>query len=556
MTPVPWRDLDGQGGRVERGLALLLHQKYPTGWDRAASSGDGGIDFWVPRYDRFDEGVDVWQIKSFSRLDDSRKSQIKSSLGKAKASQGMKILSWHLLTPIPRTEEAEIWFDKLVQGCDFDCYLESAVECDSLAAQYEAASRYAFFDDHERLVALMERARQFTDGPSLSTPARLGQHLLDLAEDLNNADPHFRYLFEMSDSHPQAQTIIDTPGLICARVSRDRENGPYLTVRIVARYPQALRDRPVTLMLHDATFYGRLGIDGSSKMNGLVTDDLPGGLGVVPGSRAQVRVTPHPDERIECIPGILRIMDQEAVIAHCPIVLDERVSLDRSFRVRLRDHTGSLTLFMLLHLDMEGTSPELEGKLTFHPGGQMPEAVAGATRFIAEWMPGREFEVTFPGSSALGRGRIQSGLSTASYSFAVLTLVELNQRGLFFGPIPEAFDLEDLTVLSEIRALLNGQQVPYFRRNEIDGTEQISIFTSQFETQPDKGYLLQLTLTREFVVKFRPKTIPLECVLNVPTDDIESWERSKSQSTNGGVGITVSFSRRSPAHWSTVEDRT
>lgn len=117
-----WEGLDPK--RTERGIQLLLRKKYPGLRSLDGAGGDGGRDAQLITVD----DRTVFEIKSFGRLNSSRRRQVERSLRQAVTSApGMT--NWVLVIPMNMTptrpgvrSSEEAWFDedlpKLAPGVD------------------------------------------------------------------------------------------------------------------------------------------------------------------------------------------------------------------------------------------------------------------------------------------------------------------------------------------------------------------------------------------------------------------------------------------------------
>ncbi len=105
--------------RTERGIQMLLRRLYPGLRSLDGAGGDGGRDAQLVTPD----GLTVFEIKSFGRLDSSRRRQVKRSLRTAVTSTP-HMTRWVLVLPLNRTPtrpgrrgSEEAWFDDDLVAC-------------------------------------------------------------------------------------------------------------------------------------------------------------------------------------------------------------------------------------------------------------------------------------------------------------------------------------------------------------------------------------------------------------------------------------------------------
>lgn len=112
---IHWEQLDPR--RTERAIQMLLRKLYPSLRSFDGAGGDGGRDAQLVTAD----GSTVFEIKSFGRLDSSRRRQVERSLRKAVAS-APDMTRWVLVIPMNMTparpgarSSEEAWFNEKLQ---------------------------------------------------------------------------------------------------------------------------------------------------------------------------------------------------------------------------------------------------------------------------------------------------------------------------------------------------------------------------------------------------------------------------------------------------------
>lgn len=154
-----WLSLDPN--RVERGVQMLLRSKYAGMQSLDGAGGDGGRDAQLITAD----GRTVFEVKSFGRLNSSRKRQIEKSLRKAVES-APDMNRWVLVIPMNRTpsrqgarSSEEAWFadtlPKVAPGVELSWW--GLDWLDGQVAESMAFQRYIEGVDGQ----LLERAREF-----------------------------------------------------------------------------------------------------------------------------------------------------------------------------------------------------------------------------------------------------------------------------------------------------------------------------------------------------------------------------------------------------------
>jgi hypothetical protein len=289
VGPVNWGSYPGE--TLELVMAVLLGQERPASWRRSASQGDGGIDVIDP----VSGGYEIYQIKRFSeRLTNNQKTQIKDSLTTAKERPRLDkpITHWFLVLPLDPTSEDEAWFRTLTTDAPFQCTWLGRTFWDSEASKYPYVIDYYLRDGKGRL---LERVKTLTkllaDPESPARPADVVDTLRRLHQELNAADPHYRYDISITNAPPTARAV--QQGLIMSQTIGAGES--FVTIDVIARFREALVDRPIggslSFVVQDPdsgidlteevrlhTEYGR----GLSLPEGALTKftvDAPGGLG-------------------------------------------------------------------------------------------------------------------------------------------------------------------------------------------------------------------------------------------------------------------------------------
>ncbi|TDD57690.1 hypothetical protein E1263_22625 [Kribbella antibiotica] len=255
------------------------------------SQGDFGIDVIVPT-SHTPARWDVYQVKKFAtNLDTNQKAQIDKSFRRvliALVRGKVPLNDWYLVTPLdPTLNNLQDWFEetpaRAVEALAEDSDLEvTAAEldtinewleapdriiawkglnfCETLAGDYPRVIDYYLHGGRDRLrdavadlAALLrvdsalrvhDSAAPGEGSAAVLEPGDIRDHLSRLDRVLDT-DPHFRYGYSLDLRPPDLHS---EPRLVAAtqeQISDDR----WLTVKIYARSPQSLEERPIPMKL-------------------------------------------------------------------------------------------------------------------------------------------------------------------------------------------------------------------------------------------------------------------------------------------------------------------
>ena len=288
MTRVSWATLEP--GQTENLLGVMICRENPRANRIRTSQGDGGIDILVPVRS---DVVDVYQIKYFAtRLDSSRKQQIKNSLARIQKNASVNVSKWYLALPLNPSREELTWFNQQTRDAPFECEWFGLDQIDYLAAQYQDVIDYYIGDGRDRLERSITELRlaagidRLTAG-GLIEPTDIEVPLQNLYLCLNRDDPHYRYEFEVGMPRPP-EDFLSRPGLVASVTTGNSDVA--VTHHIFARYAEATTDAPVALSfqvderdLDSATkeaWIKTLKFGSPSTVNVRnLSSNLPGGLG-------------------------------------------------------------------------------------------------------------------------------------------------------------------------------------------------------------------------------------------------------------------------------------
>lgn len=243
MTRVSWATLEP--GQTETLLGVMLCREFPAANRIRTSQGDGGVDVLVPVND---DRVDVYQIKYFAtRLDASRRQQIKKSFERIRTNASVNLSNWHLTIPLNPSAEDLTWFQGVTRDAPFHCGWFGLDQVERLAAKYQDVVDYYLRDGRDRLEKSISELRLAAGIERLTTgglvePTDVEEPLRNLYLCLNRDDPHYRYEFEVGRPRP-TKDYVSRPGLIVSTSTGNEELA--VTHNIFARYVEATKDAPV-----------------------------------------------------------------------------------------------------------------------------------------------------------------------------------------------------------------------------------------------------------------------------------------------------------------------
>lgn len=302
MSRVPWTRYEGDD--VEAFAAMCICRERPDSRRIRPSSGDGGLDVYVPLGDN---RVEVYQVKKFAEnLTSGQKTQIKNSYTRIKEyakDRDWSIEAWHLTLPLDPTPENDAWFEDLASSDDFKSTWKGLAVFDNWAADfpqvldyYLEGGRAQMQEDMKRFAAITTIMLPGVDPDaaehtfSTLEPVQVLNRIALLRATLNGNDPHYMYDITVGNSPAPAPTSSGNYPTVVASVSQPVEDQT-VTVHILARCAESLHERPIT-------YKGTVVVDRNSdeerewnkfldygrvpsrrlKVRDVISD-LPGGLG-------------------------------------------------------------------------------------------------------------------------------------------------------------------------------------------------------------------------------------------------------------------------------------
>lgn len=403
IGPVSWGAYSGD--MLEKVFAVLIAQDHPSIKRRIPSSGDGGVDLFLPEA----EGWHVRQVKGFAqRLKPSQKRQIEESLERVIADPRLDgpIARWTLSVPVDFTSGEEAWFNELASTASFPCDWEGAVFWDNLATRHPHVIDYYFRDGRERVEL---RARHLlavaNDAAKPLSPLDVAGHLEQLRWSLNRDDPHYQYEFA-TGSDPAIVTPNQDGAIMTA--TRQLEDGSFLAITVRQRYQGASEDAPIQGRMTVRILDKERGIDirnafeefrlfGSALElpDGSLDVDIeaPGGLGgSFEGGGGRIQAIPLRDAMKETRLQLVHPDDgvaSEVVLNTMSVTRGELGGIE----VNTQDTTGHLSVQFRLHPPEGDGEPSL--RFNLHLSGllgQPVKQVMALARLVSLFKPPYELK--------------------------------------------------------------------------------------------------------------------------------------------------------------------
>ncbi len=415
MTAIAWTVTDPD--TIERMIAVGLCRRHKHARRIRSSQGDGGLDILVPVSGQSQLHVENYQVKKFAdELSDSRKRQIKKSLVKAiithtDATYGYEIAKWYLALPMDFTREQEKWLFGLAEELQapFPVEVFGLTEIEELLLDAPNIREYYLGDGMEKVAQVLSMMtnlaglRNLSAGLAKVEPADAIDSLAGLHSQINAADPHFDYNYEVTTALP---IITPEPDLIASIIARTGKDAPYVSWHVFTKYDAALEDRPIpgsfTVYPDRMTpeqrkawerwrKYGTpVVLDGDAVAK--VTMDLPGGLAEPALSM---------ENALRLGPALAGFETEQPIRALWIIEDPDGAKLaERTFDIRLvgrgqeggehrqgADADGYITVDLYTHITSP-TGGTVEGALKLHGErwvGEPVQRVLPMLRFCAAW---------------------------------------------------------------------------------------------------------------------------------------------------------------------------
>lgn len=404
------------------------------------SGGDEGRDCYFSD----EHGADVYELKSFTdRMTPQRRRQVKRSLTRAMQT-GPR--TWTLVVPIDPTPEEQRWFDSLGVGLLVRLEWLGKTWLEENLARFPDIIRY-FSGAAEEVVRLLAEIRAEDALPD--DAAGLARRFAGQLGRLNEIDPHYWFEFGIADGT--------------------------VTVMAHPRYPDAPRDRPITLTatlqfdessgqheareaLADFMRFGTPVTIPSASITS-VTVDAPAGLGGQFQGGSLTLDGSFPTGAEQAHAALLRVPAQPPVRHMVTMeVTDRSAGPAGGLRVLSRDRSRLLTMDQ--RFDLVRRTHRAHLAYQYHTGA-LPQDAVPVLRFCAAVAAGQEMAITDPAGNILATssGSFGPGTWPQVYIRCAETLAEIQQLAGTSFPLPLAFTPEDQRDMAYARAILRGDDV-------------------------------------------------------------------------------------------------
>jgi hypothetical protein len=404
------------------------------------SGGDGGRDCYFPG----EEGTDAYELKSFTgRMESTQRRQVKRSLARA---MEKKPRTWTLVVPIDPTPGEQEWFDSLGAGLSARLEWLGKTWLEEQLARFPDIVRY-FAGAAEEVVRILTEISREDALPD--DAAGLAKRFAGQASRLNEIDPYYWFEFTIAD-----ETV---------------------TVTAHPRYPDASRDRPITVTatlqfddspgqqetraaLADFMTFGTPVTIPADSITRLVVD-APAGLGgeFPSGTLALDGIFTPGSEQAATV--LLRVPAQTPIRHVITLDVTERSAGPAGgLRMLAQDRSGLLALEQRFDIGKR----TYQAHLTYrYHADVLPRDAVSVLRFCAEVAAGQEMAVTDPAGNILATSSGAFGPATwpEDYIRCAEVLAEVQQLTGTAFPLPNAFTAEDQRDMHYVRAILRGEDV-------------------------------------------------------------------------------------------------
>lgn len=470
MSAVNWERESGE--RVEEFVAALLLLKNPRGNMITPSRGDRGVDIRIES----DQGVDVLQVKRYSRPLTSRQEQeIKKSWAtfKNEIMTTETVRSWTLVMPWDPTTERLAWMKDLTQDAGIVTSWWGRAQLDGLAAENEPLVNYYFGDGGAKLQTMLAQvlaggqALPSGDAPTMLSAATSRLH--HLAVSLAEIDPFYNYELQFRRGRLDDVSKAEADPAGAAMVTYEQLDSNTVSVlRIVPRSAESVRLRPIQQKV-------LLQADAGSKKHDALLDFMVHGA-PVDGISGEVIEAVGPPGTTDTgtflfsiwplgnkVPNLeLQLVDKsQKVIRRLPLA---PATVSSGFKskglwVEADDVGGSL------HVELR-MSPEKPNEIRFKTldiTGAIPSVVLPGLHFAAAWGEGNGVRLGIRGgkplSSVWPMGEDEISERARKFTNAIEALIEIQQHtytNILVPAFPSEANVDEIIVVGR---LLKGETV-------------------------------------------------------------------------------------------------
>ena len=444
---IRWDELGRQ--RYEDMVSVLVSRLQPDAQRIDGKGGDGGRDVQIVR-GQDDHITDAFELKSFTgRMTSGRRRQVEHSLKRAAT---LDPEQWSLLVPIDPTPAEDRWFRQIGRDYGFPIAWFGRTWLDEKMSAFPDIRRYFLEGASDEVVRLLLELKN--EQANLSDVRDALGRIRALRAGLNEIDPYYRY--EMSTGKKAADSR--PPDVVFSASFGD------VRIDVYPKYAGATQDRPVTInvevvvgpdnkLVRDSLDYGS-GVNIQPDLVKSVTINAPAGLG---GSFTEAEIVLLPTNRglDEPVTLALNLMDDDRLLASCPIHLTEQTRGLRGSVVTGTDSTG----WLQTRLKMDVAAEELEVKFWLNPKPAMPAALVPLFRWLSACQPPHHLAIRWPAGSEI-RGEIRtSHLIDESFGRVIETLAFLQNRSGIYWEMPASLTPEEGREIVEAATLLKGESI-------------------------------------------------------------------------------------------------
>jgi hypothetical protein len=460
MVRVHWEDLE-RTPLYEDLVSVLLSRLHPDAERIDGIGGDGGRDVQI----RTPQRLDLFELKSFTgRLtarSPNRRRQVEESL---RTAAGLQPDSWSLVVPINHNKQELGWFDGLRREYPFPLIWHGRTWLDDQMAAFPDIHRYYIEDARDEVVELLRELNAEQGGLGggvIDAIARLDR----LRARLNELDPQYR--FELTPGPAEiAMTAFPAAAMYTQRQS---EHGP-VTIAVIPRYRDALRDRPILIRVdmrfpdtevgHEASSRFRTFLDYGDATTvdeenvGEIEVDAPGGLGGTLGP-GRLLVGPASAEGF-LLDARFRVLNEAgSQLASLPVRFSTGYGGLRGRTIAGQDATG------VLHISVrvDETTRQVKVSVKVRPApGLLPASLLAPLRLAHALRSPNNATVT------VAEGDLWEPIPVPDFNLVpseYLELVEQLARVQFETntpfPLPNEIDAEDVATLHRLVRLFDGE---------------------------------------------------------------------------------------------------
>ena len=402
--------------------------------------GDGGRDCYFPG----EKGTDAYELKSFTgRMERTQRRQVERSLARA---MGQSPRTWTLVVPIDPTPAAQQWFDSLGAGLPAQLEWLGTTWLEEQLARFPDIVRY-FSGAAEEVVRILTEISREDALPG--DAAGLAQRFAGQASRLNEIDPYYWFEFIIAGemvtvtAHPRyPDAARDRPVTVTATLQFDDSPGQQEAQAAFAEFMKF--GTPVTIPAASIT---KLAVDAPAGLGGEFQDATLSMDGTFPPGAEQA---PTVLLRVPAQPPVRQVIRMD--------VIERSAGPAGGLRMIARDRSGLLTLEQRFDIVRRTYQAHLAYRLH---SAVLPQDAVPVLNFCAEVAAGQELTVTDPAGNilAVGSGAFGPAAWPETYIRCAELLAEVQQLTGTAFPLPDAFSAEDQRDMHYVRAILRGEDV-------------------------------------------------------------------------------------------------